>query len=55
MKEKKVNCGLCKYFRIKDLGNGFCEILCDKDEVNLPYHPCEVYEEKLKSNEQNGE
>lgn len=55
MEEKKVNCGLCKYFKIKDLGNGFCEILCDKKEVNLPYHPCEVYEEKLKSNEQNGE
>ena len=42
MKEKKINCG-------------FCEILCDKNEVNLLYQPCEVYEEKLKSNEQNGE
>lgn len=29
MEEKKVRCGFCKYFRVKDLGNGFCEILCD--------------------------
>lgn len=51
MEEKKVRCGFCKYFRVKDLGNGFCEILCDKNKVNLPYQPCDSYEDKIKSNE----
>ena len=46
MKKDKISCGFCKYFKTKDLGNGFCEILCDKNKVNLPYQPCESYEEK---------
>lgn len=43
--EDKIYCYKCKNFKIKDLGNGFAEIICLKDKRN-PYCDCKYFEKK---------
>ena len=40
-----VYCYQCKNFTVKDLGNGYSEIICLKDKCN-PYCDCKYFEEK---------